>query len=68
MSASAAELATGLIVQYGFEVFGANANPANETALGSVVVTTTEVATWEYELVLEGETPTGTGTITTDNP
>ena len=68
VSASAAELATGLIVQYGFEVFGANANPANETALGSVVVTTTEVATWEYELVLEGETPTGTGTITTDNP
>lgn len=33
-----AELTTGLIIQYGFEVSGRNANPANEAALGSVVV------------------------------
>lgn len=32
------ELAAGLIIQYGFAVLGRNANPANEAALGSVVV------------------------------
>ena len=29
----------GLIIQYGFTIFGINANPVNEAALGSVVVT-----------------------------
>jgi hypothetical protein len=38
VSATATELATGLIVQYGFNVKGINANPANEQAIGSVVV------------------------------
>ena len=38
VSATAAELAAGLIVQYGFTVRGRNGNPANEAALGSVVV------------------------------
>ena len=38
VTATAAELATGLIVQYGFTVRGRNGNPANEAALGSVVV------------------------------
>lgn len=32
-------LPTGLIVQYGFNVYGVNANPADEATLGSVVVT-----------------------------
>lgn len=31
-------LATGLIIQYGFSVTGRNANPANEAALGSVII------------------------------
>ena len=39
VSATAAELAPGLLVQYGFSVAGRNANPANEAALGSVVIT-----------------------------
>lgn len=38
VSATAAELATGLIVQYGFSVVGPPADPANESALGSIVV------------------------------
>jgi len=67
VSAAAAELPAGLVVQYGFEVFGANANPADEVALGSVVVTAS-LDIWEYELVLAGETPTGVGTSTTNNP
>jgi len=33
------DLATGLIVQYGFNVFGVNANPVDEATIGSVVVT-----------------------------
>ena len=38
VSATAGELAAGLIVQYGFMIIGRNANPANEAALGSVVI------------------------------
>lgn len=38
VSATAAELATGLIVQYGFSVVGPPADPANESAIGSIVV------------------------------
>jgi hypothetical protein len=34
----AASIPSGLIVQYGFMVYGLNANPADESALGSVVV------------------------------
>lgn len=68
VSATAAELPAELVVQYGFEVFGANANPADEATLGSVVVTASELTTWEYELVFAGETPTGVGTSTTNNP
>lgn len=37
-SATSAELPTGLIVQYGFTIFGRNANPVDETALGSIVI------------------------------
>ena len=32
------------VVQYGFQVFGLNANPVNEAALGSVIVTSDEIA------------------------
>ena len=45
VSATAAELATGLIVQYGFMVIGANANPADEANLGSVVIGSTTTST-----------------------
>jgi hypothetical protein len=38
VSATAAEIPAGLIIQYGFMVVGRNANPANEAALGSVVI------------------------------
>jgi hypothetical protein len=45
VSASAAELAPGLIIQYGFMVIGANANPADEANLGSVVIGSTTTST-----------------------
>ena len=32
------------VVQYGFQVLGLNANPVNEAALGSVIVTSDEIA------------------------
>jgi len=38
VSATGAELAAGLIIQYGFVVTGPNANPDNEDSLGSVVI------------------------------
>ena len=38
VSATAAELPAGLLVQYGFSVTGVNANPANEAALGGVTI------------------------------
>ena len=38
VSATAAQLAAGMLIQYGFSVTGVPADPANESALGSVVV------------------------------
>lgn len=38
VTVSGAELASGLIVQYGFSVKGVCANPADEAALGNVVI------------------------------
>ena len=38
VSATADELATGLIIQYGFEIKGLNANPDDESTLGSVII------------------------------
>ena len=38
VSATAAELTAGLIVQYGFLILGPNANPADEATLGNVTV------------------------------
>jgi hypothetical protein len=38
VDASAADLAAGLLIQYGFIVTGTNANPANEDTLGNVTV------------------------------
>ena len=38
VTATATELAAGLVIQYGFEIYGLNANPDNESTLGSVVI------------------------------
>ena len=38
ISATAAELPAGLVIQYGFEIKGLNANPDDETALGSIII------------------------------
>ncbi|WP_343637764.1 T9SS type A sorting domain-containing protein [Fluviicola sp.] len=38
VSATAGELPVGMIIQYGFTIYGRNANPANEAALGSIVI------------------------------
>lgn len=45
VTATAAELAPGLLIQYGFAVTGPNANPADEEALGSVVIGADPVST-----------------------
>jgi hypothetical protein len=49
----ASSLAAGLIVQYGFSVYGVNANPVNEANLGSVVVTAASTTTSTSKLVNE---------------
>ncbi|WP_242092426.1 T9SS type A sorting domain-containing protein [Aestuariivivens sediminicola] len=49
VSATGAELASGLIVQYGFYIKGLNANPAEEGSLGSVVVSATALSTIDLE-------------------
>lgn len=36
VTATAAELAAGLVIQYGFSIYGVNANPDDEASLGSV--------------------------------
>ncbi|WP_430404156.1 T9SS type A sorting domain-containing protein [Fluviicola sp.] len=38
VSATAGELPVGLIIQYGFTIYGRNANPVDATALGSIVI------------------------------
>lgn len=38
VSATAGELPSGMVIQYGFIIFGRDANPVDETALGSVVI------------------------------
>lgn len=45
VSATAAELAPGLVIQYGFVVRGPNGNPADEAALGSVRIGKTVTST-----------------------
>lgn len=42
--ATSTAIPAGLIVQYGFTVKGLNGNPANETALGSVTVTSVNLS------------------------
>lgn len=49
VSATGAELATGLIVQYGFRIYGLNQNPADEVANGSVVVEGVTLATNDFK-------------------
>ena len=58
VSASASEIPAGLIVQYGFTVVGPNANPADASALGSVVVNGSivpgEVSPTSFQVRLNG--------------
>lgn len=53
VSATGAELAPGFIVQYGFIVRGINANPADEAALGSVVIGSAYLSTESIESASE---------------
>ena len=39
VSVPSSSLTAGLIIQYGFVINGINANPTNEAALGSIVIT-----------------------------
>ena len=45
VSATASELAPGLLIQYGFTVRGPNANPAEEAAIGGVVISSMSTST-----------------------
>lgn len=47
VSVTAAELPAGLIIQYGFSITGPNANPADEAALGSVVIAAADASITE---------------------
>jgi hypothetical protein len=38
VSATATELAPGLVIQYGFSVIGINSDPADEATIGSAIV------------------------------
>ncbi len=49
VSATGAELAAGLVIQYGFIIRGTNANPADEAALGNVVVGSFSTSTENLE-------------------
>ncbi len=53
VDATGAELAEGLIVQYGFLIRGVNASPVDEDALGSVVIGSVSVSTDEYEMATQ---------------
>jgi hypothetical protein len=70
IAATAAELASGLIIQYGFSVTGPLADPA-DTTLGSIVVTAQETAGLEdIDLVSVNLYPNPSNTswnLTTDN-
>jgi hypothetical protein len=50
VTATGAELGPGLIVQYGFRVYGLNANPADEVANGSVVVEGVSLGTKDFQI------------------
>jgi len=45
LSATAAELPVGLVIQYGFTINGLNANPADESALGSIIIAPNTLST-----------------------
>ncbi len=49
VSATGAELASGLIVQYGFYIKGLNANPTEEATLGSIVVSAAALSITDLE-------------------
>jgi hypothetical protein len=50
VTATAAQLTAGLIVQYGFRVYGLNKNPANEVANGSVVAGPVSLGTKDFKI------------------
>lgn len=50
VTVTGAELTPGLIIQYGFRIYGINANPANEVANGSVVVEPVALSSNDFEL------------------
>ncbi|WP_158211797.1 T9SS type A sorting domain-containing protein [Polaribacter tangerinus] len=45
VSVDAADLPAGLIIQYGFTIAGVNANPADESALGSIIIESNTLST-----------------------
>ncbi|MBT8252356.1 MAG: T9SS type A sorting domain-containing protein [Flavobacteriaceae bacterium] len=49
VTVTGAELSAGLIIQYGFRIYGINGNPANEIANGSVVVDPVVLSVNEFE-------------------
>ncbi|MDA7803595.1 T9SS type A sorting domain-containing protein [Crocinitomix sp.] len=49
IEATGADLPDGLIIQYGFTIRGANANPLSEDELGSVVIGSVSLSTGEIE-------------------
>ncbi len=51
VSVSGAELAAGLIIQYGFVVRGVNANPADEGQLGNIIIQPSTLSIDENENV-----------------
>lgn len=51
VSATAAELAPGLLIQYGFSITGVNANPDNEAALGNITIGAVTTSTNDLEVL-----------------
>ncbi|WP_299016957.1 T9SS type A sorting domain-containing protein [uncultured Polaribacter sp.] len=52
IAATGDELAAGLIIQYGFVINGLNANPAEETSLGSIVIEANTLSTANVQKAL----------------
>jgi len=70
VSVTAAQIPSGLIVQYGYIITGRNANPLNEATLGSVVIGAENVGINELNDVSISLTPNPANdvlTITSDN-
>ena len=63
VTVTGAELAAGLIVQYGYVVMGVNANPADEATLGKVVIAPSTVGLAENQETTLSIFPNPTTTI-----